>query len=502
MIKNKWKTFYRNVSKRITFSSINIFAPLPGITCRISIIKNYKKVVYNFIMLMVVFGLLIFTGCKSANPDPNPPTPDGGGPITIYYALNESHSNSWVQQSTEGVVGIVYGVFNPGAGIQDGRTTGSLIYKTILPDGSENEEVVATGLGVDKCVLLYDSGSYPHIFYAFSDNSDQIIYHFYRSGGTAWVNETVIGFANEGGRFIYELSADIDKDDAIHLLALKIRSNPDSEDFMNCYQGAYLYHMTNSSGNWEKTLIQRCDTLFTYDMHVKTQRRQDIAVDSEGYVHVVFGEQYATEIGSGPSTMARLYYATNQSSQWVIEPALTSWITTDDSGWWPSLCLDRTGRPAIASTYLARVETKSVRYARLCYSVRSDSGQWATTIIAEIDDGYFGSDGRNYTGALPHLKFDLNNRPHIIFSDIASSHNPKNVLSTGQIRYAVFDGFSWEISTIYRQPSPQAFFQGREMAGQCLVISEDGEKIQVVGQELISTAEDVYTYQLHHFVIK
>jgi hypothetical protein len=490
MIKNKWKTFYRNGSKPITFSSINILAPLLGITCRISIIMNYKKVVYNFIMFMLVFGLLIFTGCNSAspNPDPNPPTPDDGGPITIYYALNESHSNSWVQQSTEGVVGIVYGVFNQGAGIQDGRTTGSLIYKTILPDGSENEEVVTTGMGVDKCVLLYDSGSYPHIFFASSDNSDQFIYHVYSNGGTRWLKETVISFANEGGRFIYELSADIDKNDAIHLLALKIRSNPDSDDFMNCYQGAYLYHITNSSGNWEKTLIQRCDTLFTYDMHVKTQRRQDIAVDSEGYVHVVFGEQYATEIGSGPSTMARLYYATNQSSQWVIEPALTSSITTDDSGWWPSLCLDRTGRPVIVSTYVARVETKSVRYARLCYSVRSD--------------GYFGSDGRNYTGALTHLKFDLNNRPHIVFSDIASSHNPRNVLSTGQIRYAVFDGSSWKISTIYRQPSPQAFYQGREMAGQCLVISEDGEKIQVVGQELISTAEDVYTFKLVHFVIK
>lgn len=40
------------------------------------------------------------------------------------------------------------------------------------------------------------------------------------------------------------------------------------------------------------------------------------------------------------------------------------------------------------------------------------------------------------------------------------------------------------------------------MAGQCLVISEDGEEIQAFGQELISTAEDIYTYKLVHFVIK
>jgi hypothetical protein len=85
---------------------------------------------------------------------------------------------------------------------------------------------------------------------------------------------------------------------------------------------------------------------------------------------------------------------------------------------------------------------------------------------------------------------------------MASSHNPQNVLSTGQIRYAVFNGSSWDISTIYRQPSPQGFYQGTEMGGQCLVISGDGENIRVVGQELVSTAEDVYTYNLVHFVIK
>jgi hypothetical protein len=455
-------------------------------------------------MFMLVFGLLIFTGCKSAspNPDPNPPTPDGDCPFAIYYALNESHSNSWVQQSAEGVVGIVYGVFSQGTRIQDGRKTGNLIYKTILSDGSENEEVVTTDRGVDKCVLLYDSDSYPHIFFASSDNSDQIIYHLYRNGGTNWLKETVISFANEGGTFIYELSADIDKNDSIHLLALKTRSNPDSADFFDSYRGAHLYYITNGSGKWVKTLIHNYDTFFAYDMHVKTQRRQDIAVDNDGYAHVVFGEQYELIPGSDESAIARLHYASNKSSQWVIELALSSSTTTDDAGWYPSLCLDKTGRPAIASTYVARVSSKSVRYAQLCYSVRSDSGQWATTIIAERDDGYHGSDGRNYTGALPHLKFDLNNRPHIVFSDIASSHNPQNVLSTGQIRYAVFNGSSWEISTIYRQPSPQAFYQGREMAGQCLVISEDGEKIQVVGQELITTAEDVYTYQLVHFVIK
>jgi len=491
-------------AKRL-FSSLNIFRPLLGIICSISIITHYKKNVSHFIMLiaLVVF-LCISAGCKSSSPDqgPDPPKPNGGSEFPIYYALNESHSNSWVQQTAEGVVGIVYGIFDQDAGIQDGRKTGNLVYKTILPDGSEKEEVVTTDKGVDKCVLLYDSNSSPHIFFARSDNSNQVIFHFYKNSGTVWGRETVINFTNEGGKFIYELSADIDKNNIIHLIALKSRSNPDSDDFMDAYLNAHLYHITNGSGNWEKTLIRQYDTLYTYDMAVKTQRRQDIAVDQEGYAHVVFGEQWLYDPQNDPHSIAILHYATNKSSRWVMEVALKSSTTTDDSGWYPSLCLDKTGRPVIASTYVARVKTHSVKYAQLCYSVRLDNGDWETTIVADKDDGYYGTDGRKYSGALPHVKIDLNNRPHIVFSDIASSHNPQNVLSTGQIRYAVFNGSSWDISTIYRQPSPIDFYEGTEMGGQCLLISEDGEKIQVVGQELVSTAEDVYTYNLVHFVIK
>ncbi len=50
----------------------------------------------------------------------------------------------------------------------------------------------------------------------------------------------------------------------------------------------------------------------------------------------------------------------------------------------------------------------------------------------------------------------------------------------------------------YRQPSPQGFHQGLEMAGQCLVFAQGGEGIHVVGQELSTTAEIVYSNRLVH----
>jgi hypothetical protein len=398
------------------------------------------------------------------------------------------------------VVGIVYGNYAEGA--ERRADAGDLVYRTLGPDGTVNEDVVTTDRGVDKSVLLYDSGSRPHIFYASSDSSDQVIYHLQRGYADGWLKEAIVSFANQGGRYIYELSADIGKDDAIHLLVLKSRSNPDSSDFFDAYLDSHLYHITNGRGSWETTLIHRYDTFYTYDMHVKTQRRQDIAVDDNGYAHVVFGEQYKFD-PTNPHAVGVLHYATNRSSSgWVREVALSSETTTDDAGWYPSIAVNRAGVPVVASTYVARVETHSVRYAHLCYSVRVAEGRWETTVVADEGDGYYGTDGRHYTGALPHLELDQNDTPHIVFSDIASSHNPQNVLSTGQIRYAVRRGTTWDVSTVYRQPSPQGFYKGLEMAGQCLVLSEDGQSLQVVGQELSTSAENVYSCRLVHYVIK
>ena len=475
-----------------TFAAVSHLGPIE--------LREMSRVSLNY-ALMIMLGIPILTACGSSSQQLHAQVPDSESPITITYALNESHSNSWVQQSAEGVVGIVYGAYVQGA---DRRAdAGDLVYRTIQPDGSVNEDVVTTDRGVDKSVLLYDSNSRPRIFYASSDNSDQVIYYLYRGNAGGWLKEAVVNFANQGGRYIYELSADIGKDDAIHLLVLKSRSNPDSADFFDAYLDSHLYHVTNGSGSWITTLIHRYDTFYTYDMAVKTQRRQDIAVDHNGYAHVVFGEQYKFDPATNPHAVGVLHYATNRSSSgWVREVALKSETTTDDAGWYPSLAVDRAGVPVVASTYVARVPTHSLRYAQLCYSVRVGEGLWETTVVADEGDGYYGTDGRQYTGALPHLELDLDDTPHIVFSDVASSHNPQNVLSTGQIRYAVLRGSTWDVSTIYRQPSPQGFYQGLEMAGQCLVISSDGERIQVVGQELNSTAENVYSCRLIHHVIR
>jgi len=434
-----------------------------------------KRILFYVLMIFVPLVLLsIGSGCNVSAPNAEPATipgpvhPNGSGPVTIYYGPNTSHGHSWAQCAPDGTVGLVYFKLSESQSGSTDRTTstanGSLIYKTRDLDNHEQEEVVDTGTGMEISVLVYDLSGQPHIFTAVSDDTRQLIYYFQKTSAAAWEREIILDSANEGGKYIYELSAATGSADSFHLLVLKIRANPDSQEYINAYKGANLYHLSNADGSWNNQLIHHYDTIYTLDEYVKILHRQDLAVDREGFVHVVFGEQIN---GGNPS---RLRYASNRSGQWVLETAQAPDSGSPDSaGWFPSLSLDQEDRPAISCTYVARVPTGSARYAKLHLLRRIAENEWQSTLVAENDDGYYGGDGRNYTGALSHLKFDQNNNPHIIFSDIASSHAGNNYLNLGNIRYAEYNGSSWKISTLYRQTRPESYFKATEMYGLCLL---------------------------------
>jgi hypothetical protein len=414
-------------------------------------------------------------------------------PVIIHYGLNDSHSRSWARVNKNGVIGITF--FQR---FQDSNDEGTLIYKTIAPDGTEIIDPVTTGKRLEKSVLLFDAENLPHIFVATSTDTDQIIDHYFKNSSNQWQNDTVIQFYNEGGKFIYELSADVGPDYSFHLLVLKTRSNIDSDDFWFAWLDSHLYHLTNVHGSWQKELIHNYNMAYTYDTYIKTSSRQDIKVDNEGYVHVIFSEQI-----NSTDDPSRLLYATNKTGTWKIETALNyDSGTRDDAGWFPSLCLDNNGIPYVSCMYVKRVYTHSAQYCKLFLLKRLGAQNWQSEIVVDRDDGYYGGDGRNYTGGLSHLVFDKNNTPHIIFSDIASTHypSPRNQsLNVGNIRYAVYKDGVWDIATIYRQPLPQGFFSATEMYGMCLFISDEGDSAQIIGQELIVTGENQYTCRLVHF---
>lgn len=411
--------------------------------------------------------------------------------VVVHYGLNDSHSRSWVQENSEGTVGITY--FQRFEGSAD---EGTLIYRTILADGSKNAEPVTTGVRLEKSVLLYDALAEPHIFVARSNNVDQVIDHYSKDIDGQWQSETIIHFYNEGGKFIYELSADKGPDGSFHLLILKSRSDVDSDDYMDAWLNSYLYHLTNETGSWEKELIHNYNMAYTYDHYIKSSARQDIKIDNDGYVHVTFSEQI-----NAYNDPSRLLYATNKTGTWEIEIALNNdFGARDDAGWFPSLCLDNDGTPYISCMYVNRVFTYSAVYCKLFLLKRLGADSWQSEVLAEYDDGYYGTDGRNYTGGLTHLVFDSHNTPHIIFSDIASSHwVVYQRLNVGNIRYGVLEGDTWNLTTIYRQPLPTGFFSATEMFGMCLVVSEQTNTIRVIGQEMEITDVNEYTCGLVEF---
>ena len=71
-------------------------------------------------------------------------------PIVIHYGLNDSHSRNWAQVNKMGVVGMA--LFQR---FQNNDFEGTLVYKSIQPDGSENTESITTGRHLEKSVLLF-----------------------------------------------------------------------------------------------------------------------------------------------------------------------------------------------------------------------------------------------------------------------------------------------------------------------------------------------------------
>ena len=417
-------------------------------------------------------------------------------PVVIHYGLNDSHSKSWVWEASNGVISVSYFQRYEGD-----YTEGVLIYKAIQPDGSYSLDTVTSGARLEKSVLLFDLSSNPHIFVARSNDDNQWVVHYYKDSGDQWQNETIYNFYSAGGKFIYELSADTGPDGSFHLLILKTRSDIDSDDYNWAWLDSYLFHMTNASGYWTMDLIRNYNMGYTYDTDIKTSCRQDIKVDSEGFVHVVFREQIY--LNDDPS---RLWYGTNKGGKagsWVLELALENdYGIRDDAGWFPSLCLDNNDIPHISCMYVHRVYTRSVVYCKLLLLKKLGYGIWQTEVIAGYDDGYYASDGRSYTGGLSHLVFDSDNTPHIIFSDIASAHwgeNGSNVLNVGNIRYAVLENGAWNIRTIYHQPRPLAFYNATEMHGMCLVVSNLTDSVRVIGEEMEITGWYAYTSRLVEF---
>jgi hypothetical protein len=336
-------------------------------------------------------------------------------------------------------------------------------------------------------VLLYNTQDVPAIFTVGTDPDLQQIFLYTKNAGGQWDKELVHTFTNEG--YIYELSAERDSNDSVHLLVLNI-SRPRTDPWY-AHENSRLFYMTNKNGPWEKDPIARYDTLILNEEDVLVTRRQDLAIDSLNRAHVAYG----IRISKGRSHMG---YATNSSGAWHTEIALVPTDDSCDAGWDPSIAVNSDNVPVITSTFIERVPTFSAQYAQLRYSTRKPSGEWGSIVLMAAEDGYVGSDGVGYTGAISHLVVDNSNHPHIIYADIASSHDEQgNYFHVGQIRYLHFTGSEWEGTTLYRQTSSKEFNVRDEIHGFCLLLGPDVNAFSVIAQKFLNTKNDPLYHLLH-----
>jgi hypothetical protein len=414
---------------------------------------------------------------------------------------NESHGDTWGQYAADGTMGMVYRestAATPSARAAE-NYSGKLVYKTIKPDGTIQDEVVTTDGGAEMSALVYDSQLQPHVFTTWSTDSDQYVRHYSRSGNNQWTSRDLFNFAGADGKYLYEITALVDADDSLHLLVLIIPNNPKTRStYYVAHIDSRLYYLTNKNGSWQKELVDRFDTLYIQDEYSKALKRQDMAIDGRGAIHIAYGALRGPSNNSRPNP-SEMRYACNESGEWKTEVASEPWDVSCECGWNPSIAVDNENVPHIAFTLIDRVPTLSAANAEMRYSSRTPGGTWQEESIADTANDYHGNDGGHFTGAIPHLVFDSGNTPHLIYADIASSHygTMGNTFNVGQIRYARHNGTTWERKIFYRQESPTSYRNVNEILGMCMAISPDGSKISIIAQEFISNgSKDTYNLLL------
>lgn len=462
---------------------------------------GWKKWICLVCMMMVLAGSTL--GCRKVinppdNPPTPPPTPEPPPPTpppvpktmkihTLYSVdlnvdLNGSASHNWAQLAADGSVGIAYREIQTDTA---GNQTSLLVWKSIAANGVVTREVLLQAAGVENCVLVYDAARRPHVFALVDDGPAQDLRHFVRIAPNSWTSENVTRFANSGGEYVMEMTAVTGPGGFLHLAVLQFGSTPDK--YLVANENSNLYYITNKDGAWRQELVEHFDSVYILMnigyWYMRPLRRQDLVIDAAGKAHIAYGA--LVHKGSDPFP-TEMRYATNAGGSWAVSVALPAPDTSCDAGYNPSLAIDGRGRIALACTYVERVPAKSAQYAQLVYAELTE-GNWRRQVLVEEADGYKGFDGGRFTGALPHLRFDSQNLPHIVFSDIASSHvGNGSFLNVGQIRYIRQTGGNWEVRTIYSQASPQAYSTFEEIHGICLMLPPAGEEFRIVAQELVS----------------
>ena len=414
--------------------------------------------------LFVKSHLSIFWGLLYVFLNHNPCQAEVNIESDLLYSNDGSFYFNGSYNSANGTIGVVY---NP--------TSNEIVYKTVSSRLTETEVIStqASEYNLYTVFLVYDSQSNPHIFA--SSGNEKIVY-FYKRGDT-WRDITIFQLDKNTYPNLSNAIDDVEigNDDSVHII---------------CSNDYTIFYISNKNGAWDKEPqiveeIPEDHVNIEFGWRIYISGQPGMALDRDNNAHIVYSTPYETR------------YFNNSSGSWAGEDVFRNtnmdyWPAED-----PSIAVDMNGNPAIVASEMDHVITGSIIYSKLRYIARS-SQSWKSTTIASSADNYVGNDGNKFTGLNAKLAFDVHNHPHIVFSDMASSHNQNgwNYTKNGQIRYAFHNGNKWELSTLHRQ-SPH----DGEMLKLWLGVSPNGDEIHILGQEVIRVGNvydgyDSETYNL------
>jgi hypothetical protein len=172
----------------------------------------------------------------------------------------------------------------------------------------------------------------------------------------------------------------------------------------------------------------------------------DYAVDGLGRIHAVYERG---DFPCDPCDVALRYASLEGGGGWqetVVEEGLWG-PPHDEMAVDASLAVDSQDRPVIAASFRRRAVTGSMQSQALRVYAERDGELCAEQPVAEND---------GFTGALPALVVDDDDRIHVLFADLAAWHgsNGWSNTITGQLRYSVRSGSSWTTATLLQQSGP------------------------------------------------
>ena len=306
---------------------------------------------------------------------------------------------------------------------------GGVYFGYLDSSGEWGNEFVCEYYGGDA-QLLFDSDGVPHVFVESEDmdaeyaSEDLELFH-YRKAATVWKLVDEIDLPSGYGRAVVRFGNGND----INILQ--------SGYYGTNVSGTWVWGATGAGGSFDPF------TFGFYGWH-DDRNTMDLAIDSQGCVHIIGGTTYATnKSGSWTTQVVDKRFDNSNYSEGNFESFAASTMAVSPI----------TQQPAVVIWGSTHVETGSIKATYLTYyTPRKNGRKWRKQTIPADADGYVGPDGSRAGGAGARLQFDKNGRPHVVFCDMATGHNPHQYSVVGQIRHAVRgEGGEWSVNTVYRQ---------------------------------------------------